>query len=106
MTELFKDSPAYGWMTESAREQAREEERQHALVQFQETVIALITRDFPRLAKLAKKQVSQVEDTGRLQQLILQVTLTRDASQIATLLADLDEDEQTAQPPLATEEHH
>lgn len=92
LTDLFKESPAYEWMTENVRE----EERKRALKNFQETVVALVARDFPKLAKLAKKQAAKVKDTERLQQFILDVTLTRDAARTAELLADLDENEQNA----------
>lgn len=110
LTDLFKESPAYEWMTENVREEEREkarkqiveeqqrtaEERKRALKNFQETVVALVARDFPKLAKLAKKQAAKVKDTERLQQFILDVTLTRDAARVAELLADLDENEQNA----------
>lgn len=114
LTDLFKESPVYEWMTENIREEEREkahkqmeeerqraveerqravEERQHALKNFQETVIVLVARDFPKLAKLAKKQVAKVKNMERLQQFILDVTMTRDAARAAELLADLDEGE-------------
>ncbi len=126
LTDLFKESPAYEWMTEDAREEGRKEgreegrrqveeerqraleerqraleerqraleERQRALKNFRETVVALVARDFPKLAKLAKKQVARVEDLERLQHLILEITMTHDAARAAELLSNLDEDEQ------------
>ncbi len=111
LTDLFKESPVYEWMAENIREEEREkahkqieeerkraeEDRKRALKNFQETVITLMARDFPKLAKLAKKQVARVEDMECLQRFILDVTMTRDVARAATLLADLDEGEQRAQ---------
>ncbi|MEO7022098.1 MAG: hypothetical protein ABI234_18260 [Ktedonobacteraceae bacterium] len=76
-----------------------EQERQRVLVAqaiFRETVVTAVARDFPQLAKLAKKQVSLVENLERLQRLILDVTITRDATQMAALLTALDDDESTS----------
>lgn len=116
MLDLFRDSPAYEWMTEDARaeglaqgleqgrkeaEQAREEAEkarketmevhQRSLETFQQTVVALVAERFPKLARLAQKQVRAVEEVERLQQLILRVSLTQDAAEIEELLLDLDE---------------
>lgn len=113
MLDFFKDSPAYEWMTEDAREeglaqglaqgleQGRAEgltqARQQALDTFRQTVVTLITERFPKLARLARKQVGVVESLERLQHLILRVSLSQDASEIEELLLDLDEGEESAQ---------
>lgn len=118
MLDLFRDSPAYEWMTEDARaeglaqgleqgleqgrkeaEKARQEAlkaqeaHQRALEAFQQTVVALVAERFPKLARLAQKQVRTVEEVERLQHLILRVSLTQDAAEIEELLLDLDEEE-------------
>lgn len=103
MLDFFKDSPAYAWMTESAREEGREEARrelleanrriQQALQEFRQIVVTLVARSFPDLAHLAEKQVYSVENQERLARLILQVSAIQDAGEMVTLLSALDEDE-------------
>jgi hypothetical protein len=85
MLELFKDSPAYVWMTENARE----EEREAACEGFRQVIVELVERRFPRLLPLAQKQVALVRDRERLQQVILHVSLDQDDSEIENLLLSL-----------------
>lgn len=100
MSDLFKDSPAYEWVAEEVREKVQAEADQralHVLRAFQQTVVDLVAERFPKLERLAKKQVSAVEKPERLQSLILRVSITQDPGEMAKLLADLDEDEKGAQ---------
>jgi hypothetical protein len=93
MFDLFKDSPAYAWMTEDAREEGREEMRQQihqALEDARQIVITLVSRRFPQLELLAKKQVFATNDLKRLQQLILNCSLAQDATEVEILLLHLD----------------
>jgi len=89
MLELFKDSPAYTWMTEEALERGREEEREAACEGFRQVIVELVERRFPRLIPLAQKQVALVRDRERLQQVILHVSLDQDDSEIENLLLSL-----------------
>lgn len=111
MTDIFEDSPVIEWIREDAREKAHEEinrqileerqraleERQRALERFQQTVVALVAKDFPKLVRMAKKQVRQVEDQERLQRLILRLIVSHNLEEVEGLLLDLDEDEQSAE---------
>ena len=97
MLDFFKDSPAYQWMTEDAREEGLAQGLPQALDTFRQTAATLVTERFPKLARLARKQVRAVESLERLQHLILRVSLTQDALEIEELLLDLDEGEETAQ---------
>ncbi len=92
MLELFKDSPAYAWMTENARE----EEREAACERFRQVIVALVEGRFPQLVPLVQKQVTLVQDQDRLQQAILQVSRSQDASELEILLLGLSEQKEEA----------
>lgn len=113
MASIFEDSPVIEWIKEDAFEkalkQARKEinqqmeeerqraleERQRALEGFRQAVVAIVTGYFPKLARLAQKQVRLVKDQGRLQQAILRISTLRSAEDVEELLLNLDEDEQS-----------
>lgn len=108
LTDIFKESPVYYWLTDEAREeglaQGREEARQReqearqkeqqALEGFRQIAVALVSERFPKLTRLVKKQVYLAEDQARLQQMILKVNSVQDATEMTTLLLALDEEEQ------------
>ena len=93
MFDLFKDSPVYEWMTEDIRAEAREEMRkqmQQNLDGTRQIIITLVSKRFPKLELLAKKQVLATDDLKRLQQLILNCGLAQDATEVEILLLHLD----------------
>lgn len=115
MLELFKDSPAYQWMTEDAREeglargleqglergleqgleQGREEMRgevRKAQETFRQTLVTLVDERYPVLTGYARKQVQVVDDLERLQRAILRVSLSKDASDASRALDELSAD--------------
>jgi len=95
MLDFFKDSPAYEWMTEDAREEGRQQlltAQRQTLEEYRQILVALIAKPFPQLARLAEKQVSAIKDQKRLQQLILRVNMAQDAAEVEVLLLDLDEE--------------
>lgn len=98
--DFFKDSPAYEWMTEDARKEGREEGReeirqqlQRTLDIFRQTVVGLVADRFPKLVRLAKKQVAAVENPEKLQKAVLLISSAKEDNEVARLLADLDESE-------------
>ncbi|MGH2507866.1 MAG: hypothetical protein ACRDHZ_10765 [Ktedonobacteraceae bacterium] len=124
MASIFEDSPLIEWIKEDtlikALEQAREEvnrqvaeerqraleerqralkERQRALEGFQQAVVAIVSGRYPKLARLAQKQVRQVENQEHLQQLIRRISVLNNAEDVEELLLDLDSEEQSEPPP-------
>lgn len=93
MFDLFKDSPVYEWMTEDIRAEVREEMHQQMQQNLDDTrqiIITLVSKRFPKLELLAKKQVLATDDLKRLQQLILNCSLAQDATEVEILLLHLD----------------
>ena len=105
MTDILKDTPAYHWMTEDAREEGREQgiergreqERQAAqetmLNQLREMTMEIIIGRFPKFVRLAKKQVRDAKDLGRLQRALVKVSLAHDDDDIEPYLWEIDEEE-------------
>jgi D-aminopeptidase len=91
LTDLFKDSPAYHWMTDNAREEGlaqglaqglvkgREEERkvahEEALEQFRQTILAIVAQRFPTLVRSAQRQIHFSQDMTHLQQLLINLSV-------------------------------
>ncbi len=90
---LLENSIMYKELVNEGEIKGREEEHQRALAHFQETVVALVARDFPQLTNVAQQQVALVNNLERLQRLILQVTMLHDTAQVTALLAALNEDD-------------
>ena len=116
MTDILKDTPAYHWMTEDARKEGilegREQERRAAqetileqlrvaqeavLEKLRGKVVMLVTARFPKLARFAKKQVSDVEDMERLLDLISNLKIASKPDDVRQYLIALDEGDQIAQ---------
>lgn len=97
MLDIFKDSPTYKWMERDARaeaQQALREEMQHVLSQSRQNVVALVTKRFPKLAKIAAKQVQKATNLNILQQALISIATTDDAIEVANILANLDEEDE------------
>lgn len=87
MLDFFEDSPAYKRMTEDARK----EERQQNLEVLRQTIVMQIAARFPKLERLAKKQVRAINDINVVQQTLLRYNLAKDANEVEALLLDIDE---------------
>jgi hypothetical protein len=109
MFDLFKDSPVYEWMTESAREEAQHqveeanqrtleanqrtlEANQRTIEKFRQTVLAIVAQRFPTLVRSAQKQVQLSQDTDRLQKLLIDLSLAQNVADAEHYLLHFDED--------------
>lgn len=117
MTDILKDAPAYRWMTDDAREEGLEQgleqgieqglergrregrlaEREEILAQLREKVVGTVAERFPKLVRFTKKQISDVEETDRLLNLVIELKLATDADAVMRCLVALDEEEPEAQ---------
>lgn len=110
MLDFFKDSPAYEWMTEDGRKeglaqgleqgfaQGRQEgidqARQEAAEKFRQIIVMLVAKRFPKLERLAKKQVRATDDIELLQSAIIHISLAQDSTDVEIVLLDLDKEEE------------
>lgn len=108
MLDFLKDSPAYEWMTEDAhkdgieqglaqglvqgRQEGIEQARQETAEKFQQTIVTLVAKRFPKLERLAKKQVRATDDIELLQNAIIHIGLAQDSTDVEIVLLDLDKE--------------
>ncbi len=112
MTDILKDSPAYRWMTDDAREEGLEQGREQGLEQGRkqglelgrqqeyevsikqlgEVLLEVVTGRFPRFVRLAKKQIRDAKDAERLQHVLIKVSLAHENDDIEPYLWELDEE--------------
>src|SRR5258707_2887236 len=105
MTDILKDSPAYRWMTDDAREAVLEEgikrgrkaEREELLKELRVTVLTIVAGRYPKYLRLAKKLVRDATDVERLQSLIIRLSLSQETDTIEQFLWDLEQEDQVAQ---------
>lgn len=107
MTDILKESPAYRWMTDDAREEGleqglergleqglergRKENGEEWLAQLRSTIIEIVSGRFPRLVRMANKLVSESTDVERLQHAIVKISLAHIDDDIEPYLWELDE---------------
>jgi predicted transposase YdaD len=104
MLDFFKDSPVYEWIADDAleegfergREQGRREAleaiQQQTVEEFRKTIVLLVAERFPKLERLAKRQVQTTDDIKLLQQAILLCSRTQDSTEVEIVLLDLDKE--------------
>ncbi len=106
MDDVLRDTPVYQEMTRWAREEGlqeglregRQEGRQEGLQEgrhegLQQALLAILTERFPKLLRLAKKQMAVIEEPEILQLLIVKMSIARSAEEAKQYLLEVDEDE-------------
>jgi len=89
MLDIFKDSPAYEWMTEDAREeglaqglaQGREEGLHWA-------ILSMIASRFPTVKRLAQNQLASVKYVAPLEKLVVNVSTAQTALEVNQYLLE------------------
>ena len=90
MDDVLRETPVYQEMTRWAREEGLQEGRQEGL---QQALLAILTERFPKLLRLAKKQMAVIEDSEILQLLIVKMSIAQSAEEAKQYLLEADEDE-------------
>jgi predicted transposase YdaD len=94
MDDVLRETPVYQEMTRWAREEGlqegRHEGRQEGL---QQALLAILTERFPKLLRLAKKQMAVIEEPEILQLLIVKMSIAQSAEEAKQYLLEADEDE-------------
>jgi predicted transposase YdaD len=102
MDDVLRDTPVYQEMTRWAREEGlrkglqeglqagRQAGRQEGL---QQALLAILTERFPKLLRLAKKQMAVIEEPEILQLLIVKMSIAQSAEEAKQYLLEADEDE-------------
>lgn len=111
LIDLLRESPAYYWMTDKAREegfaqgwvegyeegckQGRRVAHEEALEHFRQTILAIVAQRFPDLVRSAQKQIHFTQSMTHLQQLLINLSIvvqnTADAEHYLLHFDDEDE---------------
>ena len=98
MDDILRDTPVYQEMTRWAREEGLREGLQEGLREgrqegLQQALLAIVTERFPKLVRLAKKQMAGIKEPEALQLLIVKISIAQSAEEARQYLLDVDEDE-------------
>jgi predicted transposase YdaD len=94
MDDVLRDTPVYQEMTRWAREEGLQEGRQEGRQEgLQQALLAILTERFPKLLRLAKKQMAVIEEPEILQLLIVKMSIAQSAEEAKQYLLEADEDE-------------
>lgn len=102
MDDVLRDTPVYQEMTRWAREEGLREGLQEGLQEgrqagrqegLQQALLAILTERFPKLLRLAKKQMAVIEEPEILQLLIVKMSVAQSVEEAKQYLLEADEDE-------------
>ncbi len=101
---ILKESPAYHWMTDDARnegliqgrvegrEEGRAAERAESIASLRQAIASVIEKGFPELSKRAQKQLALIQQPSLLTKLVIQLYDARNADEVKRYLSEaLDE---------------
>ena len=121
MRDLIKDTPVYQEMVRDAREEGLEEGlkeglekgreeglkeglekgrleiekvRQEKLEELRQMLLTVVHVRFPKLEKLAKRLTAGIEDQNELNDLVVKMSIARDAKEAKRYLLDEDEEDE------------
>ena len=106
MYDILQETPVYQFMTKEAREEGlqeglekglqegREEGREEGLEALRLATVDIVREKFPKIVRLARKQVAVVDDLATLGQLVVKMSLVQTPTEAKQLLLALDEDEE------------
>ena len=97
MYDILQETPVYKFMTKEAREEGLEKGRQEAREEgceaLRQVVVDIVRKRFPKIVRLARKQVAVVDDPVRLRQLVVDISVAQNAAEVTQLLLAIDEEE-------------
>jgi predicted transposase YdaD len=98
MYDILRETPVYQFLTKEAREEGlqegREAGREEGLKALRLAIVNIVREKFPKIVRLARKQVAVVDDLATLGQLVVKMSLVQTPLEAKQLLLALDEDEE------------
>jgi predicted transposase/invertase (TIGR01784 family) len=102
MYDILQETPVYQFMTKEAREEGIQEGlekgfekgREEGLEALRLAIVNIARERFPKIVRLARKQVAVVDDLETLGQLVVKMSLVQTPTEAKQLLLALDEDEE------------
>ncbi len=97
MYDILQETPVYQFLTKEAREEGRqegrEEGRQEGREALRQVVVDIVRKRFPKIVRLAKKQVAVVDDPAQLRQLAVDISVAQNAAEVTQHLLAIDKEE-------------
>ncbi len=102
MYDILREMPVYQFLTKEAREEGLQEGlekgfekgREEGLKALRLAIVNIVREKFPKIVRLARKQVAVVDDLATLGQLVVKMSLVQTPTEARQLLLALDEDEE------------
>ena len=100
MYDILQETPVYKFMTKEAREEGlqeglekgRQEGLQEGLETLRQAVVDIVRKRFPKIVRLARKQVAVVDDPVRLRKLVVDISVAQNAEEVTQHLLAIDEE--------------
>ena len=89
MYDILQETPVYQFLTKEAREEGRQEGRE----ELRQVVVDIVRKRFPKVVRLARKQVAVVDDPAQLRQLAVDISVAQTAAEVTQHLLAIDEEE-------------
>jgi predicted transposase YdaD len=94
MYDILQETPVYQFLTKEAREEGLQEGREEGGREaLRQVVVDIVRKRFPKIVRLARKQVAVVDDPVRLGQLVVDISVAQNAAEVTQLLLAIDEEE-------------
>jgi len=94
MYDILQETPVYQFLTKEAREEGLQEGREEGGREaLRQVVVDIVRKRFPKIVRLAKKQVAVVDDPAQLRQLAVDISVAQNAAEVTQLLLAIDEEE-------------
>ena len=101
MYDILQETPVYKFMTKEAREEGlqeglemgRQEGRQEGLETLRQAIVEIVRKRFPKMVRLARKQVAVVDDPIRLRKLVVDISVAQSEEEVTQHLLAIDEEE-------------
>jgi len=102
MYDILQETPVYQFLTKEAREEGFQEGlekgfekgREEGLKALRLAIVNIARERFPKIVRLARKQVAVVDDLATLGQLVVKMSLVQTPLEAKQFLLALDEDEE------------
>ena|SRR5579864_6544463 len=101
MYDILQETPVYKFMTKEAREEGlqeglekgRQEAREEGCETFRQAIVEIVRKRFPKIVRLARKQVAVVDDPEQLRQLVVDISVAQSVEEVTQHLLAIDEEE-------------
>lgn len=94
MYDILQETPIYQFLTKDAREAGLQEGLQKGREEaLRQAIVDIVRERFPKLVRLAKKQVAVVDDPALLRQLVVKISVAQTVEEAKQHLLAVDEEE-------------